>query len=62
MYALFIFSPYILYLLKGVRHSAMIHHYVIWKLSAEIKSHHYRVKSQAHGVGIFILCLPEAET
>lgn len=35
-----------------------MHHYVIWKLSAEIKSHHYRVNIQICGVSVFALCLP----
>lgn len=62
MYVLFNFSPCILYLLGEVKHSVMIYHYVIWKLSAEIKSHHYRVNIQMCGVSIFIRCLPVAKT
>lgn len=62
MYVLFNFFSCILYLLGEVKHSAMIHHYVLWKLSAEIKSHHYRVNIQIRGVSIFTLCMPVAET
>lgn len=62
MYVLFSFFSRILYLLGEVKCSAMIHHYVIWKLSAEIKSHHYRVNIQIRGVSIFTLCIPVAET
>lgn len=62
MHVLFNFFPCLLYLLREVIRSAMIHHYVIWKLSAEIKSHHYRVNIQICGVSIFALCMPVAET
>ena len=55
MYVLFNFFPCILYLLREVKHSEMIHHYVRQKLYAEIKSHHYRVNIQIHGVSIFTL-------
>lgn len=62
MHVLFNFFPCLLYLLREVIRSAMIYHYVIWKLSAEIKSHHYRVNIQICGVSIFALCMPVAET
>ena len=62
MYVLFNFFSCILYLLREVKHSAMIHHYVRWKLSAEIKSHHYRVNIQIHGVSIFTLRMLVAAT
>lgn len=61
MYVLFNSFSCILYLLGEVKRSAIIHHYVIWKLSAEIKSHHYRVNIQIRGVHVFALCMPMAE-
>ena len=62
MYVIFIFFSCILYLLREVKHSAMTHHYVIRNLSAEIKSHHYRVNIQICGVSTFTLCVLVAAT
>lgn len=54
-----IFS-YVLYLLGEVKCSSMIYHYVMWKLSAEIKSRHYQGEYPNLWCQHFHCCVPVA--